>query len=133
MALLDKPDVMWQIQPCPFNTWNDRVEYTKQTNLVAGTVGVLSTSAQRIFNTPRRDRVSMSFLAINAKKRTGGKRHIRVKIVKRLKTAINLIVVRGADATKSNGRPTLVLDENKEDEWILQGKYIYIVAVCEVY
>jgi hypothetical protein len=126
MALLDKPEVMWQIQSRPFDSWNDRVVRAKQANELAESEGDFQTLAPMILNNPRQHRVPMSFLGVN-KKRTIGKRHIRATIMKKIKTAINLIVVRGADTTELKGRPALVFNQHADKldqtQWILQGTY----------
>lgn len=131
MALLDKPDVMWQIRSRPFDNWNDRVGRAKQVKGLAKSEGDLQTVAPMILNNFRRDRVSMSFLGVN-KKRTTGKKHIRTTIIKKIKTAINLIVVRGADIMEVKGRPVLVFTqhEGKHDQtrWILQGTRCFILS-----
>jgi len=129
MALLDKPDAMWRIQSCPFDNWNNRVGRTKPVNALAKSEGHLQTIAPMILNNFRRDRVSMSILGVN-KKLTTGKKHIRTTIMNKIKTAVNLIVVRGADTTEVKGRPVLVFNqregEHNQTRWILQGwSYIF--------
>jgi hypothetical protein len=132
MALLDKPEVMWQVQARPFDNWNDRVGRAKLPSALPGSVGDLQTVIPMILNNPRGDRVSMSFLTVNTKKRTGAKKHIRATIIKKIKTAVNLIVVRGADVTELKGRPKLVFnqhaDKDDQRQWILQGTcYVFVV------
>lgn len=132
MALLQKPDVMWQIQFRPFDTWADRVARAREMDTHATRdkddveeYGTAPSLAPMLLNNTRRNRISMSYLTVNNKKRTTGKQHIRTTINRRLKHAINLIVVRGADAKEVKGRPTLVFgqhnDKTASDQWILRG------------
>lgn len=134
MALLKKPDVMWQVESYQFDSWDDRVARAKQTNALAGSVGHHPTVAPMILNNSKPDRVSMSFVGLNSKKRTSGKRHIRATIVKKIKTAINLIVIRGADVTELKGRPRLVLNQHggkdAQSQRILHGwSYIFFPSL----
>lgn len=123
MALLDKPDVLlWQAQWCPFDHWNDRVDRAKQ---AAGFTGNSQTVAPMLLNNYRPYRISMSYLGINTKKQTSGEKHIKKEIVKKIKTSLNLIIIRGADVAEVKGRPALVFNqpqsEHDQTQWVLRG------------
>jgi len=120
MALLDKPQFGWQE---PFkrhiDKWEDRVvrgEAAEGQPIVT----------PMILNNRRYNRVAMSILTTTTKKQTSKKKHIRVKIVRKIKTALSLVVIRGADAKEVKGRLALVLDEEEAkkmgDKWILAGE-----------
>jgi hypothetical protein len=127
MALLDKPEVLWQAraQSRPFDNWNDRIDRAKQANEVSGLTQTSQSVAPMLLNNHRSYRISMSYLGVNRKNRTSGERHIRKEIVKKIKTSINLIVVRGADVTKLKGRPALAFSqqrgEHDQTQWVLRG------------
>jgi hypothetical protein len=55
-------------------------------------------------------------------------RAIRKKIMNRLKTAINLVVVHGASVEQVGERMRLVAvdDEKPQSEWILSGKHVCV-------
>ena len=88
-------------------------------------------------------RIPMSYLTATSKERMGSKRYMRRRITTRIKTALNLIVTRGAyvnqseiqngadqlneDRSKSNHKPLLPLKFDNEEaslmgeKWIMQG------------
>ena len=77
-----------------------------------------------------RKRVSMSFVSTAGKKQSKS-RVVRVQLASRLKTAISLIVVRGASCNKSadgGERNVKILMNDQEarekgDKWILPGAF----------
>lgn len=70
----------------------------------------------------------MSFFIATSIKNTSKKGTIRSTIKHRLRTALNMIVVRGAESgTDAQGRQKLVLNEAKATEqgnkWLLHGTF----------
>lgn len=64
----------------------------------------------------------MSFLPILPVKETHKSSVIRSKIVKKLKTAVTLIVVRGAEAVERNGKMQLHFESSAHSR-ILRGRH----------
>lgn len=122
MAILDKPRITIEKElRWPLDTWNARVLRSKLADTTLDTF----TLAPMLSNNTKPSTVSMSLNMVTRKKKTSKLRHIRLAINRKVKNAISLVVVRGADAQNVNGRSSLVLntEEAKEqgDKWILQG------------
>ncbi|KAJ6625118.1 hypothetical protein B0H10DRAFT_2003779 [Mycena sp. CBHHK59/15] len=118
MGLLHKPDL--SLFPEPFDSWADRVARGAPTGSVA---------PMRL-NDPRPNRISMSLQLLSNRNAT----HVRVQILRRFKTALNLIVTRGADAKDVKGRLQLVFDEENDPyRWILQGWTYTLRAQLDLY
>ena len=119
MALLSPPDRVWEFMR-PLDTWKDRI-----TRLDAKGKEESSEIPPMILHKQMAGRISMSFVS-TANKKQSKKRVIRLKLGSRLKTAINLVVVRGIDVAVGNsGRRKLVMNEQEAkdegDKWILPG------------
>lgn len=124
MALLGKPLYMW---PAPLSrsidTWEDRINRAQSVRELVPYKN-LPRISRMVLNDERPGRIPMSLLIATSKKRTSGKKAIRVAIMRRLKTSLNLIVARGADVVEVKGKKTIVFkqpDAAKADEWILHG------------
>ena len=129
-ALLGPPDRVWEFMR-PLDTWKDRM-----TRLDAKGMGESSEIPPMILNNQTASRISMSFVS-TANKKQSKKRVIRLKLGSRLKTAINLVVVRGIDVAVGNsGRRKLVMNEqeakDKGDKWILPGIH-FVRPLSEVF
>jgi len=119
MAMLSPPDRVWEFIR-PLDTWKDRM-----TRLDAKGKEDSSGIPPMILNKQTASRISMSFVS-TANKKQSKKRVIRLKLGSRLKTAINLVIVRGIDvAVNNNGRRKLVMNKEEAkdegDKWILPG------------
>ncbi|KAG6896753.1 hypothetical protein C0992_006328 [Termitomyces sp. T32_za158] len=90
-----------------------------------------------VLNNARENAIPMSFINATSKKRTSNKKHIRVKIVSRLKIAINLIVSRGANVAQVDGKTKLVMDEEEaakmSDKWLSPGWTYIFFPTLEIY
>jgi hypothetical protein len=126
MAVLGKPASMW---PEPLarsiDTWEDRIGRAEEARKAASPDDKdLPKILPMILNDERPGRVSMSLFFATSIKRTSGKKSIRVAIARKLKTALNLVVVRGANVARVKGKPIIVFNEQealKGDHLILRG------------
>ncbi|KAJ7130396.1 hypothetical protein C8R44DRAFT_65428 [Mycena epipterygia] len=104
----------------PFDSWANRVARGADTGTVA----------PMILN-ERPNRLSMSFQMMGSRYRSNYQRTI---ISRRFKSALNLIVTRGADAKEVKGRLQIVLDdEQATDDWILHGWSYFLKPTLELY
>ncbi|KAJ7454038.1 hypothetical protein B0H11DRAFT_2070092 [Mycena galericulata] len=121
MGLILKPPSPPNYPVGSFDSWDARVARGAQTGTVA----------PMILNDPRPHRLSMSLqLASSSSVRT----YQRVQILRRFKTALNLIATRNADVKEVNGRLLLMFDEKgASEDWILQGWSYHLRASLELY
>ncbi|KAF9460424.1 hypothetical protein BDZ94DRAFT_1266212 [Collybia nuda] len=138
MALLGEPVFTW---PEPhyriIDTWEDRIDRARHAQDLAGYKAKdLPEISQMILNNERPNSVPMSLLVATSKKRTSSKKVIRSKISRRLKTALTLIVARGADVDEVNGKKTIVFNQDeakRADDWILRGWSYVFFPTIEIY
>ncbi|KAJ7734764.1 hypothetical protein DFH07DRAFT_119507 [Mycena maculata] len=120
MGLLAKPDNTPRFDES-FDSWDARVARGAQTGTVA----------PMILHAQRPDRLSMSLQMSTVR---NVRTHQRVQIVRRFKTALNLIAVRNADAKEVKGRLRLVFDDKGvATQWFLQGWTYYVRGSLELY
>lgn len=105
--------------------WDDRINRAQSARELAPYDDKdLPRISRTVLNDERPGRVPMSLLIATSKKRTSGKKSIRVAIMRRLKTTLNLVVVRGADVVEVKGKKTIIFKEQDAamaDDWILRG------------
>ncbi|KAF8888835.1 hypothetical protein BD779DRAFT_1785659 [Infundibulicybe gibba] len=125
IALLEKPETPW---PHPFaqrvDTWDARLARTEPGDEIA----------PMLLSNAKPGRIGMSLLTATSKKRTSKKKCVRLKISRKIKTAITLIVVRGAQVSEK-GLLMLDADEAREkgDMWILPGWSYLFFPTLEIY
>ncbi|KAG5643512.1 hypothetical protein DXG03_000704 [Asterophora parasitica] len=138
-AVLSPPDPVWTTPTyAPFDTWQGRVE-----GLLSAYGETEPREADQLalepmkLNNAKKNYIPMSFITATSKKRTHAHRCIRAKIVRRLKTSINLIVSRGADVVETNGKRKLVMNEQEAEmlsnNWICPGWTYIFFPTLEIY
>ncbi|KAF7366804.1 60S ribosomal protein L18-B [Mycena sanguinolenta] len=104
-----------------FDTWAARLERGAATGTIAPVIP----------NEAKHGRVGMSLQMHSSR---DVRTHQRVRILRRFKTAVSLVVTRGAGAKEvNNGRLRLVFDEKDAGEWILPGWTYYLRPGLELY
>ncbi|TFK75570.1 hypothetical protein BDN72DRAFT_831845 [Pluteus cervinus] len=151
-AVLGKPERIWT-EPFdrPFETWQQRVKRTMTASRHQQPNGSdrahqLSEGAPvsedfslppMVLSNDRNGRVSMSFLTVANKKKIGKtKRNVRVRLTRKMKTAVSHVITRGARTTEVNGKRTIVFSEAsqpEENNWVLRGWSYAFVPSLEVY
>ncbi|RDB17071.1 hypothetical protein Hypma_001714 [Hypsizygus marmoreus] len=121
----------------PIDSWTERINRFNAENAKKAPDERLTQMEPMILNNPRNHRIPMSFINATSKKRTSSKKHIRLRIANKLKTALTLIVIRGANTVESDGKRKLVLDEEEAktmaDKWILRGWTYVFFPTLEIY
>ncbi|KAJ6464033.1 hypothetical protein C8R45DRAFT_506942 [Mycena sanguinolenta] len=103
-----------------FDTWEARLERGAATGSVAPIM----------LNDSKHTRLGMSLQMHSSR---DVRTHQRIQILRRFKTAVSLVVTRGAAAREVKGRLRLVFDETDTGEWILPGWTYYLRPGLELY
>ncbi|KAJ6565483.1 hypothetical protein DFH09DRAFT_466694 [Mycena vulgaris] len=121
MGLLANPAPLPRFESIPFDSWAARVARGAESRSVA----------PMLLNDQRPNRLSVSLqLASTADRRI----HQRVQILRRFKTALNLIATRAAVVQQVKGRLKLIFDDTETaDECILQGWTYFLRPTLELY
>ncbi|THV06676.1 hypothetical protein K435DRAFT_960283 [Dendrothele bispora CBS 962.96] len=122
----------------PFELWKDRIARTLRDPKLrfreARSPSEIQLASVRLPKYQRAGRIPMPMVMILTKKATSKFKFVRLKIMHRLKSALGLIVVRGA--TVKDGK--VVVDDERAvemvDKWILRGwTYTFFVPNLELY
>lgn len=124
VSVLERPKIQWQTPfDVEFKTWHERViEHSNMEGKDPKEAWEAWKSSAKIPGSKSKQ-ISMSTVYVVSKK-VHKKAVIRNKIVSRLKTALSLVVIRGANVIdKEKGGPKLVLNElgRLGDQWVLPG------------
>ena len=125
MALLQKP-----LSQCSgkdpfarnFVPWAERIRHAKKAGMKDVSTDLVGAGEKKKLAR----RIPMSYLTATSKERMGNKTHMRRRITTRIKTALNLIVTRGAYEDQSNIQIPRLKFDNEEasimgERWIMQG------------
>ena len=123
-SILAKPELRWPDPPFPqakHISWQERVE----TSVVYGPLvdgGTNELGCEHTMSKPKTESIDMALASVLGRK-VHKKAVVRNKITSKLKTAISLIVVRGADAD-ANEKLIFTLNPGEDPQWILPGVFL---------
>lgn len=126
MALLQKPQTQCSGNDPfarDFVPWAEKVLHAKDAGMQTESTDLAGAKKKKKLAR----RIPMSYLTATSRERMGNKTHMRRRITTRIKTALNLIVARGAYMDQSNIQPPRLKFDNEEasvmgEKWIMQGK-----------